>query len=222
MFNYNHIQAIFIALFIKIVEGNLKKANELLVKSKFNSPVWEMPGLVVWLSLSEDGKLYTLIIEALGTKQHFKLSKTPTINKRVLNEMKVWYHKYGRKYHDDASHYIESQIGAMDIRPIIMKIPFMQRLLNVQQEHVLKYTSSLLNEIMPTRVVIRRNIFNKLTVFVDVSTAAVKGPMSELFPVHFGVMRSYEASIAKDPVNHWLHETLREHVDQNLRLSNAV
>lgn len=222
MFNYNHIQAIFIGLFIRIVEGNLKKANELLAKAKFNGPVWEMPGLAIWLSLSEDGKIYSLIIEALGTKQHFKLSKNPTINKRVLNEMKVWYHKYGRKYHDDAHNYIDSQIDKLDIRPVITKIPVLQRLLNTQQEHVLKYSSSLLNEIMPTRVVIRRNIFNKLTVFVDVSTATIKGPMSELFPVHFGVMRSYEASMAKDPVNYWLREALREHAEQNLRLGVAV
>lgn len=222
MFNYNHIQAIFIAMFIKIVEGNMKKANELLGKVRYNQPVWDMPGLVVYLSQNEDTKQYSLIIEAMGTKQHFKLSKTPTINKRVLNEMKVWFHKYGRPYREDARRYINKQVDDLDIRSLILKTPFIHRLLGTQQEFTLKYTSNLLNEIMPTRVVIQRNIFNKLNVFVEVTTSGAKGPLSELFPVHFGVSRQYTAHVSKDPVNHWLRQVVFEHLNHNLRITAAI
>lgn len=217
MFNYNHVQAIFISLFIKLVEKNLTKVNELLVKHAYDGAVvFKCLGLVVRLSRPAEVRAWALVIEALGNKHGFKLSKDPIINKRTLNELKVWFHKYGYNYRTDAISYISRQIDTVDVHPHVKNVSVLDRLLGTQKEHGISFGNNLLNEIMPSSVVVQRSIFNKLSIFTTVTTNGFGGCLSAILPVHLGVTQAYDTK-SQDTVNGSVREALHEHLKNNLQ-----
>jgi len=213
MFNYQHFQAIFINLFIKTIELNLNKVNDILARSGYAESLYSMMGVNIVMAIDDQDKNYYLVIQALGDEHRFKLSKQPRISKRVINELKVWFHKHGRDYHTDALAYIKGSIGEIDIRPTIRSYTLWERLLNQSKEIIVSHRSNLLSEFMTIRVVIHRNIFNRLVVNLDVSSQGPKGKLSSCFPIHFGIFQQYNANSEKEPVNQWIREIVTEHVE---------
>lgn len=217
MFNYNHVQAIFISLFIKLIESNLAKVNTALEKHAYDGSVlFKCLGVMVRLSQPEGSSVYWLVIEALGDKHKFKLSKNPSISKRVINDLKVWFHKHGHSYRVSALEYISNKINEIDIHDQVRNISVLDRLLGTQKEHAIKYPNNLLNEIMPTVVTIQRSIFNRVSIFTTVSTNGFSGCLSSVLPVHLGVMQSYDTKLG-GVINHHVRDAVFEHVSRNLQ-----
>lgn len=213
MFNYNHIQAIFINLFIRTIEVNLNKVNDLLARSGYAESVYAMLGVNIVMAMDEQDKNYYLVFNAFGGEHRFKLSKQPRISKRVINELKVWFHKHARDYHADALSFIKGSINEIDIRPTIKSYSIWERLLNQSKEIIVEHRSKLLSDVMTIRIVIHRNLFNKLVVNLDVSSQGPKGRLSSCFPIHFGIFQQYNANVEKDPVNQWIRDIVNEHVE---------
>lgn len=216
-FNYNHVQAIFISLFIKLVENNLTKVNAVLGKHAYDgSVIFKCLGVVIRLSQPEGSNLFWLVIEALGDKHRFKLQKTPAINKRVVNELKVWFHKHGHSYRVKALEYIADKIDEINIHDHVRNVSVLDRFLGTQKEHQIKYPNNLLNEIMPTVVTVQRSIFNRVSIFTTVTTNGFSGCLSSILPVHLGVMRAYDTKVG-GVINHHVRDAVAEHLSKNLQ-----
>lgn len=218
MFNYAHIQAIFIRIFITFVTNNLARVNGTIDRRALKEQtIYEAFGLKVWIRERADGFYLGIALSGPEGEVLFKLGKTASIGKAVLNKINVWAHKAVTPLHSEAIQMLHQAISKVNIHDHISKISILNRFLFASNEVKLDLGSSLMNEVIQGRMIIRRSIFNKLVIFVEVQTQGPSGPVAMLFPVFNGVMRDYRANLNSDPVNTWTREILLEHVETHLK-----
>lgn len=226
MFDYKNVAVIYLRMFLSILATNITAVNKRLERLAL-SPVeansypmkslFSADGITASIMLREG--LYYLVISVVGEfhPKELKLGKTPTISKSILNQLEVWFHKEYRPSYNDSINVIIASIKRVNIKPFINDIGWLKRLTFKQNVKDISYGTFYLDQLLQTRVTVQRGITNKLNVFVDIHTANIKGSLTEYIPVHAGIMRSYYANQATDPVNKWLREALLEHVDVNLK-----
>lgn len=225
MFDYKNVAVIYLRMFLSILTANItavnKRLGKLVVEDINNSypmkTLFSADGLSVVIVFRE-GQCY-LVISTIGdgSPKEIKLGKTATISKSVLNQLEVWFHKEYRPQYNEAINIITDSIKLVSIKPLISSIGWVKRLTFGQTVKDISYGSSSLDQLLQTRVTVQRGLTNRLHVFVDIHTANIRGSLTDYIPVHAGIMRSYYANQATDPVNKWLRETLLEHVDVNLK-----
>jgi hypothetical protein len=227
MFDYQNVAVIYLRMFLTILAGNLaevnKRLNDLALVHRPGSVI--EPSMVLFAANGVSATIvlldgaYHLVLMASkdGTSKSFKLGKTATISKAVLNQLEVWFHKEYRAIYTDSITVITESIKKVNIKPFITEIGWLKRLTFGQNVKEIKYGAFHLDQLLSTRVTVQRGITNKLQVFVDIHTGGIKGELTNYIPVHAGIMRSYYANASNDPVNKWLREALLEHVDVNLK-----
>lgn len=227
MFDYKNVAVIYLRMFLSILTANLAAINKHLGGLELttipSSHVYPMLSLfsasgVTASVLLREG-IYYLVVTAAGdgANREFKLGKTATISKSVLNQLEVWFHKEYRADYNDSINVITESIKRVNIKPFITDIGWIKRLIFAQNVKDISYGTFQLDQLLQTRVTVQRGITNRLHVFVDIVTGNIKGALTNYIPVHAGIMRSYYANQATDPVNKWLREALLEHVDVNLK-----
>lgn len=225
MFDYKNVAVIYLRMFLSILTANITAVNKRLenfgltpvMGSVSERTLFAAEGVTAVILLRE-GFYYLLLTVSgsLGSKE-IKLGKTATISKSVLNQLEVWFHKEYRAQYNDSINIITDSIKRVNIKPFISEIGWLKRLTFAQNVKEITYGTFHLDQLLQTRVTVQRGITNKLQVFVDIHTANIKGALTDYIPVHAGIMRSYYANQATDPVNKWLREALLEHVDVNLK-----
>lgn len=216
MFDHKNIAVVYLRMFISILSGHLADINKKLSRVG-ETTLFQAAGVIVTVALnSEDGSYYLHFTTDLGSKS-FKIGKVATINKSVLNQIEVWFHREHREAYSESLALIEASIKKVNIKPFILGIGWFKRLGFTKNIMKIKYGSQFLDQLLQTQVTVQRGITNRLAVFVDIYTGNIKGDVLNFIPVHAGIMRSYVASLNKDPVNQWLREVLLEHVDINLK-----
>lgn len=225
MFDLKNVAVIYLRMFLSILTANLGSINKRLEKFTLSQvgdtypmkALFSANGLTATLTLQE-GIYYLICTVAPNVEiKQFKLGKTATISKSVLNQLEVWFHKEYRPTYNDSITVITESIKKVNIKPFISDIGWLKRLTFKQNVKEIKYGSFYLDQLLDTRVTVQRGITNKLHVFVDIHTGNIKGELIQFVPLHAGIMRSYQANVATDPVNKWLREAMLEHVDVNLK-----
>lgn len=218
MFNYYHVQAIFIQLFINFITNNTAKVNELLSNpncARTTTPLFSCGSLRIDLRKNSDNK-WEMIIPAFGDVHIMRMGTKFAINKRIINDLNVWFHRVGRDYHEKGLNYIYDKVADVNVKPTILSIGILDRLLQTPARLRINYGNNLVNELMPATVTIKRNLFNKLKLHIEIVTPIGNSLISSQFPVHFGIIREYDANHAKDPVNTWVGNALLDHVETYL------
>ena len=218
MFNYKHLHAIALRMFVTFLAANIAKVNELIIAG-FSDPkvlrisLFELNSVVVSI-VRVEGKL-TLNIVVPGYDTHrIKLGnlKAP-ISKRVVTDLQVYFHREYRLVHEDALKQLAESIDLADVKYKARNIPVVARLFNKVNEFNIRLDNQLMSELLNVTVFIRRSIFNKLTVVVVTHTPEPVGLIREVMPVHVGVTNTYLADGQSDPVNQWFRQVLTDHVD---------
>lgn len=225
MFDYKNVAVVYLRMFLSILSANITAVNKRLEKLVLEptgvsypmKSLFSADGVTASIMLREG--LYYLVICIAGVVDHkeIKLGKTPTISKSILNQLEVWFHKEFRPSYNDSINIIIASIKRVNIKPFITDIGWLKRLTFKQNVEDISYGTFYLDQLLQTRVTVQRGLTNRLHVFVDIHTGNIKGSLTEYIPVHAGIMRSYYANQATDPVNKWLREALLEHVDVNLK-----
>ncbi|QZA70514.1 hypothetical protein AH04_27 [Erwinia phage AH04] len=225
MFDYKNVAVIYLRMFLSILAANFTAANKRLEKLVLNQVGNAYPQQLLFCAngvsatiMMRESIYYLIVSIATGEgAKEFKLGKTATISKSILNQLEVWFHKEHRQMYNESIGIITASIKRVTIKPFISEIGWIKRLCFTQNVKNISYGSQHLDQLLPTRVTVQRGITNKLQVFVDIHTDNIKGELTKFIPVHAGIMRSYYANQATDPVNKWLREVLLEHVDVNLK-----
>lgn len=225
MFDYKNVAVVYLRMFLSILAANITAVNKRLENFNLIPVLGQAPektlfsadGVTASIMLREG--LYYLVITIAGefNPKEIKLGKTATISKSVLNQLEVWFHKEFRPSYNDSINIIIASIKRVNIKPFITDIGWLKRLTFKQNVEDISYGTFYLDQLLQTRVTVQRGLTNRLHVFVDIHTGNIKGSLTEYIPVHAGIMRSYYANQATDPVNKWLREALLEHVDVNLK-----
>lgn len=225
MFDYKNVAVVYLRMFLSILAANITAVNKRLENFNLVPVLGQAPektlfsadGVTASIMLREG--LYYLVITIAGefNPKEIKLGKTATISKSVLNQLEVWFHKEFRPSYNDSINIIIASIKRVNIKPFITDIGWLKRLTFKQNVEDISYGTFYLDQLLQTRVTVQRGLTNRLHVFVDIHTGNIKGSLTEYIPVHAGIMRSYYANQATDPVNKWLREALLEHVDVNLK-----
>jgi hypothetical protein len=225
MFDYKNVAVVYLRMFLSILSANITAVNKRLENFNLVPVLGQAPektlfsadGVNASIMLREG--LYYLVITIAGefNPKEIKLGKTATISKSILNQLEVWFHKEFRPSYNDSINIIIASIKRVNIKPFITDIGWLKRLTFKQNVEDISYGTFYLDQLLQTRVTVQRGLTNRLHVFVDIHTGNIKGSLTEYIPVHAGIMRSYYANQATDPVNKWLREALLEHVDVNLK-----
>lgn len=227
MFDYKNVAVIYLRMFLSILTANITAVNRRL--ENFNlipvlgdttypqRTLFSADGVTAVIMLREGFYYLLLTIPGSLNSKEIKLGKTATINKSILNQLEVWFHKEYRSQYNDSINIITESIKRVNIKPFISEIGWLKRMTFTQNVKNITYGTFYLDQLLQTRVTVRRGITNKLQVFVDIHTGNIKGDLTDYIPVHAGIMRSYYANQGSDPVNKWLREALLEHVDVNLK-----
>lgn len=225
MFDYKNVAVVYLRMFLSILAANITAVNKRLENFNLVPVLGQTPektlfsadGVTASIMLREG--LYYLVITIAGefNPKEIKLGKTATISKSILNQLEVWFHKEFRPSYNDSINIIIASIKRVNIKPFITDIGWLKRLTFKQNVEDISYGTFYLDQLLQTRVTVQRGLTNRLHVFVDIHTGNIKGSLTEYIPVHAGIMRSYYANQATDPVNKWLREALLEHVDVNLK-----
>lgn len=233
MFDYKNVAVIYLRMFLSILAANITAVNKRLENfglTPVQNPkvgdsiypqrtLFSADGVCAVIMLREG--IHYLIISLAGSgptdSKEIKLGKTATISKSALNQLEVWFHKEYRSQYNDSINIITESIKRVNIKPFISEIGWLKRLTFGQNVKDITYGTFHLDQLLQTRVTVQRGLTNRLQVFVDIHTGNIKGALTDYIPVHAGIMRSYYANQATDPVNKWMREALLEHVDVNLK-----
>lgn len=225
MFDYKNVAVIYLRMFLSILTANITAVNKRLenfnlasaIGSASERTLFAAEGVTAVILLRQG--IYYLLLTVSGSldSKEIKLGKTATISKSMLNQLEVWFHKEYRAQYNDSINIITESIKRVNIKPFISEIGWLKRLTFGQNVKDITYGTFHLDQLLQTRVTIQRGVTNRLQVFVDIHTGNIKGDLTDYIPVHAGIMRSYYANQATDPVNKWMREALLEHVDVNLK-----
>lgn len=218
MLNFNQRHAIALRMFVTILAANIAKVNELIIKH-FADPknnavlLFEFASVTVTV-VKNEGKL-SLTVRMDGNVTHqIKLNniKQP-FSKRLVNDVEVMFHRDYRELYNGGVEKLNDVIDFADVKHKARNIPIMARIFNRPMEYSIKFNDKYANELLGGYIIIRRNIFNKLSVTVTTSSPLVHGLMRDALPTHIGVSKTYLADGKSDPVNQWYRQVLQDHVD---------
>lgn len=229
MFDYNSMTVIYLRMFLSLLAENITKVNKELAQATM-TPLYDnnftfcvlftAGGLRVTLALQGDiYSLYLVTGTSISDRKNrvIKLGKTPHINKSMLNQLEVWFHREHRATYAEAIGVITDSIKLVNIKPFVNDIGWFKRLRFTQNVYEVSYGNSAINALMHTQVVVQRSLFNRLQVVVDAHTCNVSGFFTKFIPVHAGIMRTYYANATDKSLNRWVRELLLEHVEVHLK-----
>lgn len=237
MLSTNEIAALAIRVLVNFLTGNLEVINSrlgsALAKFKEENEVSGDPitvgtlfsflglraivvirGKVSYIDIHVPGK------DGLTTVYPIKLGKAgfDPINKRVLNEIAVMFHRDYKDMLPVALEVVRSMSrGWHNPTPLLGSFTFIDRLIGRQKRTVLK-TKCNVDDVLVVEVSATKTIFGKSLIKVGVSTELNdQGWIIEgLVPVHFGALREFVSHSSKDPVWTWVQSVVEDHVSSHL------
>lgn len=235
MLTFNELTAIAFRIFINFLAGNQKAINTRLtsiLEKGFSE--YEGEDAVRLGTLFSTGNFrvgvmivgktaYLEVDRQTGTFEHtvqcIKLGKTgfDPINKRVINELNVIFH---REYRDQSSMALDSirkAIRRASVNAFLGSFRLIDRLIGRQKLTTLK-TDSDVDQIVEVSVRAVKAITGKTMVKVFVSTEINdKGWITEgLTPVHFGAIREFTVYGNTDSVDDLIFTAVEDHLRDHL------
>lgn len=148
-------------------------------------------------------------------------SKAKPLNKRVLNDIQVWFHRAYSASLEKFKEDLDYHAADVTVRRAIDTIGIIDRLTGKSYECAEIARASMLNELVNIEVTCSRTLFNKVTVTVSVQSKAdySKVPTNRLpllailVPVASGMLKQFTCHYKHEPVNQYVQDVVKEYFD---------
>lgn len=214
----------FIALNADVINARYKTILEVTERNLIT--IWDNLGVIMLLTKDDKGHWHLSVSTGSGGSPFFEIklgSTTNLFNRRTLNALEVWYHSNLREAKSRFDNAAINAVKQIDIRPYILNIGFMDRLMGRSKEVDIKLPAPL-SELISIHLDIKRSIFNKLIVSVSANSPNLtpaknqeESFLANLFPIHFGNLRQFNANIQQEPVNAYVQQAILDHIEHNLK-----
>lgn len=202
---------------LNFLSKNLAAVNEKLLPADVAGLLINLYGVVMTIVIRGGNKI--LVIEGLRDPEEgnieIKLGRGKHVfNKRVLNDLEVYYHTHYRRYFTSAMNDVQEAVNTVSINKAITDLTFLDRVFGRAAEGTVRLGDQTLDTLVEIKYTAKVNVFGKITVQLYLDTRLNRSCIAGIwYPVHAGSVHRYESTKDMGTISKWIRGSILAHME---------